>query len=91
MIDPKLIDELTEKLTAIIPSSAQALCNDLKKNVESILQASLGKMNLVTREEFDAQVQVLERTRAKLDALAAELEKLEHKYSEKPHHKKTDH
>ena len=91
MIDPKLINELTEKLTAIIPPSAQALCNDLKKNVESILQASLGKMNLVTREEFDAQVQVLARTREKLEALAAELDQLEHKHSDKPHHKKTDH
>lgn len=91
MIDPKLINELTEKLTAIIPPSAQALCKDLKKNVESILQASLGKMNLVTREEFDAQVQVLERTRAKLEALAAELEKLEPKHPGKSHHKKTDH
>ena len=58
---------------------------------ESILQASLGKMNLVTREEFDAQVQVLARTRAKLEALAAELDQLEHKHSDKPHPKKTDH
>ena len=50
---------------------------DLERNFKSLLQTGLEKMDLVTREEFDVQVAVLERTREKLEALEARLAALD--------------
>jgi len=77
MIDPKVINDLSEKLAAALPTGVQSMCQDAQKNFRSILEASLGKMDLVTREEFDAQVQVLHRTRQQLEELQAKLDELE--------------
>jgi len=77
MIDPNIINDLSDKLAAALPAGVQSVCEDAKKNFQSVLQATLGKMDLVTREEFDAQVQVLRRTRQKLEELQAKLDKLE--------------
>ena len=50
---------------------------DLEKNFRAVLRSSLSKLDLVTREEFEVQEAVLARTREKLEALEAKLEKLE--------------
>jgi BMFP domain-containing protein YqiC len=60
----------------------KAIGEDLERNFKSLLQSGLGRMDLVTREEFDLQVAVLERTREKLDALEARLAELEDSASE---------
>ena len=56
----------------------------IKENFRSLLQSGLTKLNLVTREEFDIQANVLARTRQKLEALEKRVALLENKESE-PH------
>jgi len=71
------LDELARELADAVPRNLRALGDDLERNFRSLLTAGLGKMDLVTREEFDLQVAVLARTREKLDALEARLAELE--------------
>ena len=70
-------DDLAKKITGLLPESALQLQKDLETNVRSLLQSSLSKMNLVTREEFDVQAALLQRTREKLDKLEKQLEEME--------------
>ncbi len=76
-LDPKLFDELTRKLTGVLPESARELQEDLEKNARALLSTTLDKMDLVTREEFDVQKAVLARTRAKLETLEKQVAELE--------------
>ncbi|HSG65279.1 MAG TPA: accessory factor UbiK family protein [Gammaproteobacteria bacterium] len=71
------LDDLARQLADAVPKQLRALGDDLERNFKSLLQAGLAKMDLVTREEFDIQVAVLERTREKLEALDARLRDLE--------------
>ncbi|KRT53945.1 accessory factor UbiK family protein [endosymbiont of Ridgeia piscesae] len=77
MFDPKLIDELAERLAGSVPGGIQLLQADPQKNLRATLEAGLTRMNLVTREEFDVQRAVLTRTREKLSRLEAEIRELE--------------
>ncbi|MEN8178523.1 MAG: accessory factor UbiK family protein [Pseudomonadota bacterium] len=79
MIDPKTLDELASRLAGSLPGGMQILHDDLKKNLRANLDAGLAKLDLVTREEFDVQAAVLERTREKLTQLEAQLAELEKK------------
>jgi BMFP domain-containing protein YqiC len=79
MIDPKLIDELTTRLSATLPSGLQSLQADAMKNIRASLESGLAKLDLVTREEFEVQSAVLARTREKLDRLEAQIKALEKK------------
>lgn len=76
-MEPGLIDDLAKRLAAGLPKGLGDLGEDLQKNFKAVLQSGLGKMDLVTRREFDVQRQVLERTREKLDAMIKRLEELE--------------
>ncbi len=67
------LNELIEQLAAAIPPGLKQIPEDVRKNLRLILEGAFERMNLVTREEFDAQVKVLARTRAKLDALEKKL------------------
>ena len=67
------IDDLAQKIYAILPTGLQQFEQEIQQQIKQILQASLNKLNLVSREEFDAQVKVLERTREKVEALEARL------------------
>jgi ubiquinone biosynthesis accessory factor UbiK len=77
MIDPKLIDELSEHLSASLPSGFRAMQEDFSKNFRASLEAGLSRLDLVTREEFDVQSAVLTRTREKLNRLEQQLRELE--------------
>jgi ubiquinone biosynthesis accessory factor UbiK len=77
MIDPKMIDQLAEQLSASIPSGFRTLQNDIAKNFRASLEAGLSKLDLVTREEFEVQSAVLTRTREKLATLEKQLAELE--------------
>ncbi|MDH5301457.1 MAG: accessory factor UbiK family protein [Gammaproteobacteria bacterium] len=77
MFDAKILDELSHKLAGALPPGLQELRDDLQKNFRSTLQGALGKLDLVTREEFDVQTQVLARTRSKLETLEKQLAELE--------------
>ncbi len=77
MIDTKLLDELAQKLAGAVPTGLQDFQKDLEKNFRAILTAAFAKLDLVTREEFEIQQAVLERTRAKLEALETHVSALE--------------
>lgn len=77
MLDPKHLDELTQRLSNLIPQGVKNVQGDVEKNIKTILQSAFAKMDLVTREEFDVQTAVLQRTRAKLDALEKQVKALE--------------
>src|ERR1700733_16097520 len=68
MNTPK-IDEIVRRLVEAVPPGVRALQQDLESNFRAVLRASLTKLDLVSRDEFDAQVRVLERTRARLEEL----------------------
>lgn len=72
-------DDLAKKITGLLPESVVQMQKDLESNVRSLLQTSLSNMNLVTREEFDVQAALLQRTREKLDKLEKLLQQLEQK------------
>ena len=76
MINNKAFDEVTRSITRLLPEGAWKLQKDLESNVRAALQTGLAKMDLVTREEFDIQVVLLERSREKLDRLEKQLAEL---------------
>lgn len=77
MIDLSQIDELARRLGNLVPPGLREGRDELQQNFKAVLQAGLSRMDLVTREEFDVQRAVLQRTRGKLDALQGQLEALE--------------
>lgn len=74
MLDPKMLEEFSARLGAIIAASPVA---DVEKNARALLSSLFSKLDLVSREEFDIQAQVLLRTREKLKALEARVTLLE--------------
>lgn len=71
------IAKLARSLAETLPEGLRAARNDLEKNFRAVLRGGLGKLDLVTREEFEVQEAVLMRTREKLESLQARLEALE--------------
>jgi BMFP domain-containing protein YqiC len=78
-VDTKLISDLARKLAESVPPGVRAMQSDLEKNFRALLEATFSRLNLVTREEFDVQQRVLERTREKLAELEAQLQALQNK------------
>ncbi len=74
MLKQKLVEEFTSKLSEVLAASP---ARDVEKNLKASLAALFAKLDLVTREEFDVQAQVLARTREKLVALESRLARLE--------------
>ena len=73
------LDELARRLAESVPPSVRAFARDLESNFKAVLQAQLAKLDLVTRQDFDVQAAILERTQGKLTALEARLKDLETK------------
>jgi BMFP domain-containing protein YqiC len=63
------IEEIVRRLVESVPPGVRAVQQDLESNFRAVLRASLTKLDLVSRDEFDAQMRVLERTRARLEEL----------------------
>ncbi len=76
MIDLAQLDDLARRLSNLVPPGLREGREELQQNFKSVLQAGLGKLDLVTREEFDVQRAVLARTRDKLEALELQLAEL---------------
>ncbi len=74
MLDPKTLEEIGNKVSALLANSP---AKDIEKNAKAVVSGLLAKLDLVTREEFDIQSQVLARTREKLKDLEARVEVLE--------------
>lgn len=77
MIDARLFDEMAEKLGKLLPPGVAELKTDFEQNAKVTLQNTLTKMDLVTREEFDVQTAVLQKTRDRLNQLEEKLQALE--------------
>jgi ubiquinone biosynthesis accessory factor UbiK len=71
------LDELARQLAESVPQNLKVLGQDLERNFKTLLQAGIERMELVSREEFDLQRAVLERTRGKLEAMEGRLADLE--------------
>jgi ubiquinone biosynthesis accessory factor UbiK len=74
MAENKLFEDIDRRMRDILARSPAA---DLEKNLRALLQSAFSRLDLVTREEFDVQREVLARTRAKLAELEAKLAELE--------------
>ena len=74
MLDPKTLEEIGNKMSALLANSP---AKDFEKNAKAAVSGLLAKLDVVTREEFDIQTQVLARTRQKLKELEARVEALE--------------
>jgi BMFP domain-containing protein YqiC len=74
MLNPKLLDEMSSRVSSLLASTP---AGDIEKNLRAALGSLFAKLDLVTREEFDVQREVLARTRAKLQALEVRVAELE--------------
>lgn len=79
MFDTKTIDDIASRLAGAVPPGFNNLKDDLEKNFHAILQTVLGKLDLVTREEFEVQKMVLAKTRTKLEELETRVTDMEAK------------
>ena len=73
MLNSDKLIELVEKISNLIPEGSQELKEEMKNNIRIILEDYLQKLNLVSREEFDTQKEVLLKTRLKIEELEKNL------------------
>ena len=76
MLNNKTLQNLSNKIRDIIKDSP---ISDMEDNINALLKSTFTKMDLINREEFDVQTEVLKKTRSKLEALEAKIIDLEHK------------
>ena len=76
-MDTFRIDEIARKLFESVPPALRTVQKDLETNFRAVLRSSLSRLDVVSREEFDTQMKVLERTRARLEQLEAKVAEME--------------
>jgi len=77
MLDPKKLEDIAKQIAESLPPGVKTVAEGMESKVKQVLQAQLSKLDFVTREEFDVQTMVLQRTREKLEALEERVLKLE--------------
>lgn len=77
------IDDFVQRILSSLPSDLVQAKQDLEKNLKTALQAGFSRMDLVTREEYDVQVALLQRTREKLAELEQQVTELEKQLQKK--------
>jgi len=82
-LNNKIIDNVAGKISNSIPSGLKAVASEFENNCKSVLKASFEKLDLVTREEFDIQKEVLAKTRLKLETLEKKVDELIAKQGDK--------
>jgi BMFP domain-containing protein YqiC len=80
MLDAKLLDDIATRVSALVAATP---ARDVEKNLRALLTGALGRLDLVTREEFDIQREALARARAQLAALEAQVTALEARLGQK--------
>jgi len=83
MFDPKKLEQIAKQIHESMPTPVKELGADVDKKVRQVIQGQLNKLDVVSREEFDVQTQVLLRTRQKLTEIEAKLSELERKCADK--------
>jgi BMFP domain-containing protein YqiC len=81
MLNAKKIEEIAKQVTDSIPAGLKDFANEMEDKTKTVLQRKLSQLDVVTREEFDVQTQVLIKTRTKLAELEAKVNALEVKLS----------
>ena len=79
MINAKKIEDIAKQVTDAMPPSLKNLASDIEDKTKTVLQRKLAQLDVVSREEFDVQTQVLLKTREKLAELEAKISELEGK------------
>ncbi|MGY0157079.1 accessory factor UbiK family protein [Edwardsiella tarda] len=79
MIDPKKIEQIARQVHQSMPKGLREFGDDMEKRIRQILQTQLNRLDLVNREDFDVQTQVLLRTREKLALLEQRVAALENR------------
>ena len=79
MINAKKIEEIAKQVTESIPPGLKNMANEFEDKTKTVLQRKLSQLDVVTREEFDVQTQVLIKTREKIADLEAKVAALEEK------------
>ncbi len=77
MLDPRAVEDIAERISGLLPADARVLREEFRSNARALLETALARMDLVTREEFEAQTAMLRRTREKLERLETRLAELE--------------
>jgi len=84
MINPQLLEGLSQQLSQLIDTAKEASsAADLQPQIEAVLKGAFNRMDLVTRDQFDAQTAVLARTRTKLEQLEQQMAQLENQLADK--------
>jgi BMFP domain-containing protein YqiC len=78
-MDKSQIEQMIQRLMEGMPASLQAMRSDLEAHFQRVLQSGARRLDLVSREEFDAQTKVLERSRILIGELEARIKALEEK------------
>lgn len=84
MLKNEFFDDLAHRLTSSLPTAFTELRSDAEKTFRNILQQTFAKLDLVTREEFDVQTEVLAQTRSKLEKLLQQIAELEQQIQNAP-------
>lgn len=82
MINAKKIEDIAKQVTEAIPPGLKNFAADFEDKTKTVLQRKLSQLDVVSREEFDVQTQVLLKTREKLADLETKIAALEAKFSE---------
>ena len=77
MLDNQTINRLSEKIHQLLPPGLQQVKSDFDARLKTLLQQQLANYEMVSREEFELQQRVLERTREKLEAVESRLREIE--------------
>jgi len=83
MLDNQTINRLSDKINQLLPPGMQQAKSDFDERLKTLLQQQLTQLEFVSREEFDIQARVLQRTRAKLETLEEKLRHLEQTLTQK--------
>jgi BMFP domain-containing protein YqiC len=82
MFNAKKIEDIAKQVTDAIPPKFKEIANDIEEKTKVVLQRKLSQLDVVSREEFDVQTQVLLKTREKLAELENKLAEIEAKLAE---------
>ena len=77
MLDARVFDDISKSLGKLLPPGVSDMKEDFERNAKAAVQGALGNLDLVTREEFDVQTEVLRKTRQQLKELEARISELE--------------
>lgn len=83
MNDQPFIDRIMAELSQRLPSGLGQLRDEVENNARAVLREAVARLDLISREEFDIQQQVLARTRAKLEQLEQDVRDLERQLAER--------